>query len=400
MRWWALVLAAVVACSRPVGVSTTVPTTAPAAPTTTTIPTTTSPSTTTSPATTIPALSGLTYVEVAGGLPFPVLVTYRPADGSTFIVTKNGQVWALTASGPEVHLDISDRVIDSGEQGLLGAAWHPLDPDRLFLHYTGAGGATVVSEFIGGNERIVLTTPQPAANHNGGMVAFGPDGYLYIALGDGGGGGDTFGNGQPVDDLLGGMLRIDVDTVQPYGIPPENPYADGSGAPEVWSSGLRNPWRFWFDRPAAGSPALVYIGDVGQSSFEEIDVAPADTPGLNFGWPITEGLHCFDPPQGCDRAGLTLPVVEVPHTLGVCSITGGVVYRGDAIPELTGHYFYSDYCAGFLRSFRFDNGVAAEARDWTAEVGYHGGVTSFGVDAAGEMYVTTSDRVLRIDPVR
>ncbi|HSL27181.1 MAG TPA: PQQ-dependent sugar dehydrogenase, partial [Acidimicrobiia bacterium] len=325
---------------------------------------------------------------------------FRPSDGQTFVITKNGQVWSLADSGPAVFLDISDQVRNSGEQGLLGAAWHPTEADRLLLHYSDGNGDTVVSEFVAGGERVIFTTSQPASNHNGGMIAFGADGYLYIALGDGGGGGDTFGNGQSVDDLLGGMLRIDVDSGEPYGIPEDNPYVDGSGAPEVWSSGLRNPWRFWFDQPAAGSAGLLYIGDVGQSSYEEIDVAPADAPGLNYGWPITEGLHCFNPPQGCDAGPLTLPVIEVPHSSGVCSITGGVVYRGLAIPELTGHYFYSDYCAGYLRSFLFSDGAATEEQDWTEQVGYHGGVTSFGVDASGEVYVMTSDTVYRIDPVR
>jgi hypothetical protein len=235
---------------------------------------------------------------------------------------------------------------------------------------------------------------QPAANHNGGTIAFGPDGYLFIGLGDGGGGGDTFGTGQPVDDLLGNLLRIDVDG-DPYAIPAGNPYADSDGADEVWANGLRNPWRFWFDED------LIYIGDVGQNAYEEINVAPADAAGLNYGWPITEGLHCFEPASDCDLGGLTQPVVEVEHgDAGTCSIAGGVVYRGAAIPELTGHYFYSDFCGGWLRSFLIADGVATDVRDWTDQVGAPGNVVSFGTDAAGEIYLLTTERVFRIVPLR
>lgn len=360
--------------------------------TTATRTTTDGATTTTAP---LPALTGLTYTEIATGLPFPVLFTFRPSDGQNFILTKNGQVWTLTDSGPEEFLDISDRVTNSGERGLLGMAWHTTDPDRLFLHYSDRSGDTVISEFINGEERLILGVAQPAGNHNGGMIEFGPDGYLYIALGDGGGGGDQFGNGQPVDDLLANLLRIDVDGGDPYGIPGDNPYIDGSGAPEVWASGLRNPWRFSFDE------GLIYIGDVGQGAYEEIDVAPADAAGLNYGWPVSEGLHCYDPPQGCDISGHTLPVLEVAHSdSGTCSIAGGVVYRGEAVPELVGHYFFSDYCGGYLRSFLYADGVATEPQDWTEQVGSIGGVISFGKSEAGEVYVMNTDTVYRIDPVR
>ena len=343
----------------------------------------------------MPAFTGLTYTEIATGLPFPVLFTFRPGDGQNFIITKNGQVWMLSDNGPELFLDISDQVRNEGERGLLGMAWHPTDPERLFLHYSDRNGDTVISEFVDGEERLILFVPQPAPNHNGGMIEFGPDGYLYIALGDGGGGGDTFGTGQPVDDLLANILRIDVDSGDPYGIPDGNPYSDGSGAPEVWASGLRNPWRFSFDE------GLIYIGDVGQGDYEEIDVAPADAPGLNYGWPVTEGLHCFEPPEGCDTKGQTLPVLEVSHSdAGSCSITGGVVYRGEVIPELLGHYFYSDYCAGYIRSFLYADGTATKTREWTEQVGNIGGVISFGRSAAGEVYVMNATTVYRIDPVR
>lgn len=343
----------------------------------------------------MPPLTGLTYTQIATGLPFPVLFTFRPSDGQNFILTKNGQVWLLTVNGPEEFLDISERVTNSGERGLLGMAWHPTDPERLFLHYSDLNGDTVISEFIAGEERLILGVSQPAVNHNGGMIEFGPDGYLYIALGDGGGGGDQFGNGQPVDDLLANLLRIDVDSGDPYASPEGNPYLDGSGAPEVWASGLRNPWRFSFDG------GLIYIGDVGQGGYEEIDVAPADTAGLNYGWPVSEGLHCYNPPLGCDPSGHTLPALEVAHSdAGTCSITGGVVYRGQAIPELVGHYFYSDYCGGYLRSFLYDDGVATDTRDWTEQVGSIGGIVSFGRSAAGEVYLLNTDSVYLIEPVR
>jgi glucose/arabinose dehydrogenase len=359
----------------------------------------TAPATTTAaPTTTIPALLGLTYTEVSGGLPFPIMLTPRPGEDAIYFATKNGQVWRL---GEGVILDISDRVTNSGEQGLLGMAFHPDDASRLFLHYSDENGNTTVSEFVddGGFdasvERIFLEVVQPAANHNGGTIAFGPDGYLWIALGDGGGGGDTFGTGQKTDELLGGLLRLDVDGTQPYEIPPENPFIDGGGAPEVWAVGLRNPWRASFDE------GLIYIGDVGQNAFEEINVAPVDAPALNYGWPVTEGHHCFEPPQGCDTAGFTLPVVEVAHTdSGTCSITGGVVYRGSAIPELSGHYFYSDHCGGWLRSFLFDGATATQQEDWTEQVGVLGRVVSFGRDAAGEAYVLTAEAIFRIDPIR
>ena len=173
---------------------------------TTTASTTTTTAAPTTTTTTLPALTGLTYTEIATGLPFPVLFTFRPWDGQNFILTKNGQVWMLTDNGPELFLDISDRVTNDGERGLLGMAWHPIDPERLFLHYSDRNGDTVISEFVDGEEKQILFVPQPAPNHNGGMIEFGPDGYLYIALGDGGGGGDTFGTGQPVDDLLANLL--------------------------------------------------------------------------------------------------------------------------------------------------------------------------------------------------
>jgi glucose/arabinose dehydrogenase len=234
-------------------------------------------------------------------------------------------------------------------------------------------------DFETGERRIIFELVQPAGNHNGGMLQFGPDGMLYLGLGDGGGANDQFGHGQNAETLLGGIVRIDAE----------------SGSPELWSYGLRNPYRFWFDGE------VLYIGDVGQGAYEEIDVVPFVADGYNFGWPITEGLHCFAPRSGCDVDGITLPLVEIAHgDAGTCSVTGGVVYRGTAAPELDGVYFYSDYCGGWLRSFVYAGGEATEHRDWTDQVGVPGNVVSFGVDHEGEMYVLTTTTILKVDPIR
>lgn len=364
--------------------TTAVESTAPAEPTTTAAPKTTT--STVAETTTLPALRSLAYETVAEGLPFPIFLTARPGDAHPTLATKDGRLWRLEGSEPVPLLDISDRVVNQGEQGLLGLALDPDDPTSVWVHYSATDGDTVVSELTAGadgvidpaSEREVLRLDQPAGNHNGGMLQFGPDGDLYLGLGDGGGGGDQYGNGQNDDTLLAGLVRIDP----------------GSGEATKYAKGLRNPWRFWIDGD------LVYIADVGQNSYEEVNVAPLE-PGLNYGWPITEGLRCFDPRQDCDPVGLLLPVVEVEHgDAGTCSITGGIVYRGSAIPELAGHYLYSDYCGGYLRSFRFVDGAAADAADWTDQVGVPGAVPSFGVDAAGEVYVLTTEAVLRLVAVR
>ncbi len=382
--------------------STTVPpgtsTTDPSTTSTTAAATTTTRGTATT--TTLPPLVGLAYEKVASGLPFPLFVDAPPADGRLFIATKDGAVHIVKDGQllSQPFLDIRELVLNQGEQGLLGLAFHPdyAENGLFYVHYSNRHGDTELVEYRVSDfpdladpesARLVFWTQQPATNHNGGMVAFGPDGYLYLGLGDGGGAGDRFGNSQRPDTVLGKILRLDVDGLGPdgsaYSIPPDNPFVDGGGAPEVWAYGLRNPWRFSFD---AG---LLYIGDVGQNAWEEIDVAPLDAGGLNYGWPITEALHCFSPPSGCEVAGLTLPVIEYGRSEG-CSVTGGFVYRGRAIPELQGHYFYSDWCGGWLRSFIFRGGAAAEARNWTEQVGELDDVSSLGTDAGGELYVTTA----------
>jgi hypothetical protein len=240
----------------------------------------------------------------------------------------------------------------------------------------------------------VLHVGQPYANHNGGMLVFGPDGMLYVGLGDGGSGGDPHGNGQNLGTLLGKILRLDVDHAAPYAIPPDNPFVRTAGARgEVWAYGLRNPWRFSFDR---GTPSL-YIADVGQNRWEEVDVADAHAGGLNYGWNLREGLHAFHDGQATGRAPVD-PVLEYGHDDG-CSITGGYVYRGSAWPELRGTYFFSDWCSGWLRSFRWRDGRATDLRQW--RVGTLGRVTSFGEDGGGELLLTTSEgRLIRLAHAR
>jgi glucose/arabinose dehydrogenase len=238
---------------------------------------------------------------------------------------------------------------------------------------------------------LLLSIEQPYANHNGGHLLFGPDGYLYVGVGDGGRGGDPLGSGQDRTTLLGTILRLDVDGALPYGIPPDNPWADhASFRPEIWAWGLRNPWRLAFDAPAD----LLYVADVGQNSREEVNVVAAGAAGLNFGWNTMEGTDCFER-ASCSQDGLVLPAVEYDHSSG-CSVTGGEVYRGSRIPEIQGIYFYSDYCNGWLRSFRFETGVAVDHREW--DVGAIGSVVSFGTDGAGELYAVSRAGVYRFEP--
>ncbi len=216
-------------------------------------------------------------------------------------------------------------------------------------------------------------------------MSFGPDGMLYAGLGDGGSGGDPLGNGQNFNALLGSLIRIDVNGGDPYANPPGNPFS----RPEVWAKGLRNPWRYAFDAPTG----LLYIADVGQGQREEVSVVQASSAGVNYGWNIMEGSICFNPPGTCNQTNLTLPVLDYSHSDG-CSITGGYVYRGTAIAGLAGHYLYSDYCRGFLRSFRYENGAAVDRKDWG--IPSVGTVPSFGVDAVGEMYVIGGSSIYKI----
>lgn len=349
--------------------------------------------------------------EVAAGLNFPLYLTAPPGDtGRLFIAEKGGAI-RLVKHGtlePTPFLDLNGKVSTGAEQGLLGLAFDPAyaTNGRFVVHYTDVSGNTTISLFQvattnpdsadPASERIILTVDQPFPNHNGGQIVFGPDGKLYIGLGDGGSEGDPGGRGQSLTDLLGDILRVDVSSGTGYTVPPDNPFVGRTDArPELWSVGLRNPWRFSFDA-ATGD---LYIGDVGQDAWEEIDVATAAQGagrGANFGWNVTEGRHCFANPN-CDVSKFTLPLVEYSHQDG-CSVTGGFVYRGAAIPALQGHYFYADYCQGWVRSFRLQDGMATEPQQWP-NLAPGGNVPSFGQDAAGELYVMNAEgRVFRIVP--
>jgi glucose/arabinose dehydrogenase len=287
----------------------------------------------------------------------------------------------------EPFLDIADRVTSGGEQGLLGLALHPDYPqvDRLFVYYTRASDrANVVSEFQAGDaasERVVLEMPDFASNHNGGMIAFDLDGKLLIATGDGGGGGDPMEAGQDLTPPLGKILRIDVDSGDPYGIPDDNPFATTHDAlPEIYHYGLRNPWRFSVDRETGD----LWIGDVGQGAWEEINLARAGQAGLNFGWNLVEGPDCFAEVP-CTASGVTAPIVSVSHDEGVCSIIGGYVYRAVAFPVLEGGYLFTDYCTGRIDAL--DPAEVADEAATRVEVGSHdGSISSFGEDDEGELY--------------
>ena len=349
--------------------------------------------------------------EVATGLAYPVYLTAAPGDTSRlFVVEKGGTVRVLKHGAllPTPFIDLSSRVTKGSEQGLLGMAFHPTD-GRVVLSFTVAGpergGRSRVATFTPGanpdvldpaSEQLVLEVDQPYSNHNGGHVTFGPDGYLYFGLGDGGSGGDPQGHGQDRSDLLGSLLRLDIDHGLPYTVPASNPFVGQAGARgELWNWGLRNPWRFSFDH-ANGN---LYIADVGQNAWEEVSVQPAASPGgENYGWAVMEGEHCYGS-AGCNRAGLVMPVIEYGHGDG-CSITGGYVYRGQAIPELAGTYFYGDYCEGWIRSFVYQGGAATSAASWPAlDTGQQ--ITSFGEDARGEIYVVLAGgTIYRIAPGR
>jgi hypothetical protein len=299
----------------------------------------------------------------------------------------------------------ADRVGCGGGRGLLSVAFHP-DYSRngfLFVNYTGRDGDTHIERYrVGadpdraerGSARLVLTVEPPWANHNGGLVAFGPDRMLWIGMGDGGAAGDPGNRAQNPRELLGKLLRIDVDRGDPYAIPRDNPFADGRGGrPEIWAIGVRNPWRFAFDRDR------LYVADVGQHEWEEIHVVDVRAPGLDYGWRHREGAHDFRPgPPGVPGARRVEPVLEYSHREG-CSITGGRVYRGRALAGLDGHYFYSDYCSGWLRSFRLEGEAVAERAEW--DVPRVGRVLSFGEDGQGELYLLTDrGQVHQIEPAR
>jgi glucose/arabinose dehydrogenase len=339
----------------------------------------------------------LTTETVATGLTRPLYLTAPAGDDRLFIVEQMGRI-RIVKNGVVLtapFLDISSKLSGSTEQGLLSLAFHPdYGANGLFyVDYTDVDGDTRVERYAvsadpdvanGGSAKLILTVPQPFSNHNGGHILFGPDGNLFIALGDGGGAGDPFNNGQNSGNLLGSLLRLDVDGGDPYAIPSDNPFGN-----EIWAIGLRNPWRIAFDP----TTSTLYIADVGQNSLEEVNVVGDDESGLNYGWRIMEGSSCFGG-GGCNDTGLVLPALEYDHGEG-CSVTGGLVYRGSAIPEVVGHYFYSDFCTAFLRSFRFDGADATERTEWNVDG--LGSVLSFGRDAAGELYILSDNgRVVRL----
>jgi glucose/arabinose dehydrogenase len=350
---------------------------------------------------------GLGLEPVLGGLDSPIGVTHAgDGSGRLFVVEQAGRIRVVRDGALEVtpFLDIRDRISSGGERGLLGLAFHPdfRENGRLFVDYTDLDGDTVVAEYTlsldgdaadPGSERVLLHIDQPYPNHNGGALAFGPDGYLYVAMGDGGSGGDPEENGERLDTLLGKILRISVDPDgdRPYGIPDDNPYLATEGAePEIAFTGLRNPWRITFDRETGD----LWIGDVGQNRIEEVDVARAGRLGLDFGWDRFEGRSCFEPSSGCDPAGFAMPIAEYDHDHG-CSVTGGYVYRGAEQPALEGVYVFADVCSGLVFGVR---ATGPDEQPATVLLESESRIASFGEDEAGELYAVdlASGELLRV----
>jgi glucose/arabinose dehydrogenase len=339
--------------------------------------------------------------RVFSSLSFPEMTNLvQPDDMSDriFVTEQTGVIYVFStgnAQQADIFLDITGRVNREGnEEGLLGLAFDPgyQENGYFYVYYSAADPRrSVISRFSldtedtdvadPESEVIIMEVEQPYANHNAGQLAFGPDGYLYIGLGDGGSAGDPEGNGQNLGTLLGSILRIDVSGLSApgdYEIPADNPFVDTVGArAEIWAFGLRNPWRFSFD----SETGLLWAGDVGQGSWEEIDVI---VKGANYGWNIMEGFHCYSPASGCNQSGLILPLVEYDHSETRCSVTGGYVYRGDQIPSLQGYYIYGDYCSGDIWALAYDGSVVTDNVLLT-ESGLS--ITSFGEDAAGNLYV-------------
>jgi glucose/arabinose dehydrogenase len=351
------------------------------------------------------------FAHVPGG---PLAIA-APDDGSgrLFVAAQDGRAWVIDRDGSTKAtplLDIRSLITTGGERGLLGIAPHPgfaRDP-RVFVDYTDLQGNTVLASYRispGDPDRLdpasvvhVLGQAQPFPNHNGGALAFGPEGDLYVSFGDGGGAGDPQANGQSLASLLGKILRIDVDvpagSAQPYAIPAGNP-SNGSGGvrAEIWLYGLRNPWRMSFDRGTGD----LWIGDVGQGAWEEVDVARAGQGGLNFGWNRMEGAHCYKPSTGCDPSGLTMPIAEYSHADG-CVVIGGDVYRGSRYPMLAGAYLFLDYCSGRIWALDAERAQPSATLTPPVQVGMTDGqAAAFGEDQAGELYVASlSGGILRV----
>ncbi|MFL5468424.1 MAG: PQQ-dependent sugar dehydrogenase [Gemmatimonadaceae bacterium] len=342
---------------------------------------------------------------VTSGLSAPVFLTQPLDDGRIFVVEQSGRIRVIRSGVLQTtpFLDISTRVLSGGERGLLSVAFHPqYATNHYFYVYftTQTNGDIRIERFTTtsnaevadpASSKLIITAPHSTyPNHNGGLLAFGLDGMLYAGLGDGGSSGDPLGNGQNFNSLLGSLLRLDVDGGDPYAIPASNPFVgQANRRGEIWAKGLRNPWRYTFD----AATGLLYVADVGQNQREEVDVVAANRGGVNYGWNVMEGASCYNA-STCTQTGFELPVIDYPHTAG-CSITGGYVYRGSAIPGIRGHYFYSDYCSGFLKSFRYENGAAVDQKDWGLT---SSSVTSFGRDFMGELYLLSANTVFKIAP--
>ena len=333
------------------------------------------------------------------------------ASNRLFLALQPGRIFVFPndpgVDSPDLFLDISEHVNDKGrEEGLLGLAFDPSYRTNgyFYVYYSASSPRRSVLSRLSvsendpnvadaNSERIILEVPQPYSNHNGGQLIFGRDGYLYIGLGDGGRGGDPHNNGQNSATLLGSILRIDVSSIDSrgtYRIPPDNPFAGQSGGAreEIWAYGLRNPWRFTFDRQTGD----MWAADAGQDRFEEVDIIE---PGLNYGWNVMEGAHCFEPKEGCDRNGLEMPVIEYAHRDG-CSVIGGYVYRGSRIPSLYGAYVYGDFCSGKIWALRHDGLRVTEHLEL---VDSDLNISSFGEDQSGELLILSFDmKIYRLTP--
>ena len=364
-------------------------------------------------------LVGLTATLIAEGFARPADARSPIGDDRIFVVDQEGFVYVVEdgAVVAEPFLDLTAEVkFDSNEQGLVTIAFHPRfhENRRFFVFYTDLDGDSQLYEYrtdVGNPNRAdpetarrIITIEQKQAWHQSGSIAFGPDGYLWMSIGDGGFIGDPDKNGQNPETLLATIVRLDIDA-EPYAIPPDNPYV---GVPtdelrEIWAFGVRNPWRITIDHETG----LLYIPDVGQEGFEEVDVVPITSGGgQNFGWSITEGTSCYfkeapaDGDLSCDTTGITMPIYEYGRP-GGCAIVGGPVYRGASMPELHGTYFFADYCGGWIRSFRTDGTSLTDEKDWISVIGRLGNITSLATDGNGEIIVTViNGEIYRIDPVR
>lgn len=357
------------------------------------------------------AQSDIDIVEFASSFSSPINIK-NAGDDRLFVVEQRGKIKILNADGTTnatPFLDIDNLVIDTGnERGLLGLAFHPnyASNGYFYVNYINNSGNTVISRFSRSttdinlanpsSEIILMTISQPFTNHNGGDMAFGPDGYLFIATGDGGSGGDPNDNGQSLNTLLGKLLRIDVDSGSPYGIPSDNPFLnDGnpSTLPEIWAYGLRNPWRFSFDSDTGD----LWIADVGQNIYEEINLAPSTTAGINYGWRCYEGNHTYNS-AGCgSSSGMLFPVAEYSHSGGGCSVTGGYVYRGSIFTNLEGLYLFADYCSNEIGFLEYNGSTWDINFVYKASFGGNNWST-FGQDISGELYIAgvTSGKIFKI----